>query len=103
MISSEWVVIAVVLDVCREWSFDGEESVDILDRSVSACDELSSTRSPGIDSAFVFGVEFAVEGLFVHGMDSFIKSSSFGIDERVSHSSSFFATQRFCVHRSFEK
>lgn len=35
VISSEWAVIAVVFDVCREWSFEGEEAVDILELSVS--------------------------------------------------------------------
>lgn len=96
VISREWVVIAVVLDVCREWSFDGDELVDMLDTSVSDTDELSPTSSSGIDSVFRFGEELAgVEGLNVQGIDSFIRSSSLGIDDCVFQSSSFLATQGF--------
>lgn len=103
MISREWVVIAVVFDVCREWSFEGEQLVETLDPSVSDWDELSSMSSSGTDSVFSFGEAAALEGLNVQGMDSCIKSSSFGVKDCVSHSSSFFATHGFCMHRSFEK
>lgn len=102
VISSECVVIAVVLDVCRECRF-GEDLADMLDTSVSDCDELSSISSSGMDSVFRFGEALSVDGMNVQGMDSFIRSSSFGADGCVSHSSSFFATHGFCVHLSFEK
>lgn len=102
VISSEWVVIVVVFDVCLEWSFEGEEAVEMLE-SVSDCDEVSSTSSSGIDSVCNCGEAFALEGLNVQGMDSFMRSSSFGVGACVSHSSSFFATHGFCVHRILEK
>ena len=101
MISRECVVMAVVLDVWRECSFEGDEAVDRFE-SVSDWDEVSMS-SPGIDSVCVFGKAFELEGLNVQGMDSFIRSSSLDIDACVSHSLSFFATHGFCVHRSFEK
>lgn len=59
--------------------------------------------SSGIDSAFSFGEVFALEGLNVQGIDSFMRSSSFGVDACVSHSSIFLVTHGFCVHLSFEK
>ena len=102
MISSECVVIAVVLDVCLEWTFDGEEALDTLELSVSDCDEVSSMSSSGMDSVLKFGDEL-LEGLNVQGIDSFISSSSFGTTASVSHALSFPATQGFCVHLSFEK
>ena len=102
VISREWVVMAVVLEVCLEWSFECEEAVDKLE-SVSDCDEVSSTSSSGIDSACSFGVACGVAGLYVHGMASFMRSSSFGVDACDSQDSSFFATHGFCVHRSLEK
>lgn len=102
VISSECVVIAVVLDVCRECRL-GEDLDDMLDTSVSDCDELSSISPSGMDSVFKFGEALPVEGLNVQGMDSFIRSSSFGVVDCVSHSSNFFTTQGFRVHWSFEK
>jgi hypothetical protein len=99
VISRECVVMAVVLDVWRECSFEREEAVDRLE-SVSDWDEVSSTSSSGTDSACGFG---ELESLNVQGMDSLMRSSSLGIDACISHSSSFFATHGFCVHRSFEK
>lgn len=105
VISSEWVVIAVVLDVCREWIFEGEEVVDKLE-SVSDCDDVSSTSSSGIDSVFIFGEAACVlDGLKVHGIASLRRSSSFGVDAApcASHAASFFITHGFCVHRSLEK
>lgn len=103
MISSEWAVVAVVFDVCREWSFKGDEPMDMLDPSLSDCAELLSTNSSGMDSVLMFGEWLAVEGLNVQGMDSFIRSSSFGVGDCASHSSSFLTTQGFCLHRSFER
>lgn len=94
VISNERVVIAVVLDVCREWSFDCVEAVVMLELSVSDCDEVSSMSSSGIDSVFMFGDEL-LEGLYVQGMASLIRSSSLGTVVCVSSASSFFATQGF--------
>lgn len=102
VISREWVVMAVVLEVCLEWSFECDEAVDKLE-SVSDCDDVSSTSSSGIDSACSFGVACGAAGLNVHGMASFMRSSSFGVDACDSQDSSFFATHGFCVHRSLEK
>jgi hypothetical protein len=102
-----WIVIsrecAVVLEVCRECSFAADEDVDTLDPSVSDSDELSSTSSSGIDSGFILGDSLVTAGLKVQGIDSFIRSSSFGTDACVLQSSSFFTTQGFCIHRIFEK
>jgi hypothetical protein len=102
VISRECVVMAVVLDICRECSVDGEEAVERFE-SVSDWDDVSSMSSSGMDSVCSFGEAFELEGLNVQGMDSFMRSSSLGIEACVPHSSSFFATHGFWVQRSFEK
>lgn len=46
---------------------------------------------------------FASGRMIIHGGHSFISSARSGVDDSVSHSFSFFATQGFWVHRSLEK
>lgn len=103
VISRECAVIAVLLDVWRECTFEAEEAVNRLE-SVSDWDEVSAMRSSRMGSVCGgFEKAFELEGFNVKGIDSFIRSSSLGIDDFVSHSSSFFDTQEFWVHLSFEK
>jgi hypothetical protein len=65
--------------------------------------ELSSRYSSGIDSALKFRDDFDASGrMIAHGGASFIKSMQ-SCSPVCSHSSNFFATQGFWVHRIFEK
>lgn len=98
---------AVVLDVCLECevpldTVDASEGSDAA--SLSDCVELSSSESSGMDSSWKSCDGFVTRGRMKdHGGASLIMSTSSGSRDCASHSSSFFATQGFCVHRSLEK
>lgn len=87
----------VLLDAVE--AFDGSGA-----KSLSECVELSSRDSSGIDSTLSDCEDFVARGRMKDsGGASLIKLWSSGSDDSASHSSSFFATQRFCVHLSLEK
>jgi hypothetical protein len=96
----------MLADTLRECE-DMLETVDASDFSedISLSDaELPSRYSSGMDSTWKFCDAFGASGRMIdHGGDSLKISMQSICPLCVSHSSNFFATQGFCVHRSFEK
>jgi hypothetical protein len=95
----------VLLDICLEW--DTDESVESESSgaaSLSDWPELSSRCSSGVVSAGKICDGLVVNGrMHDHGGDSRTRSCISGSDVCAFHSFNLFATQGFCVHRSFEK
>ena len=99
-----------MLDVCLECEvlLDTSDAIEGSDAtSLSDCTELSSKHSSGTGTTWKLCElceGFVTSGRIKdHGGDSLIKSMSSGSEDCISHSSNFFATQGFCVHRSLEK
>jgi hypothetical protein len=99
-------MFSAVLEFCRE-CVDTLEIVEASEGSDAASlsdAELSSRYSSGIDSVWKSIEIFGASGRIIdHGGDSCSRSVIVISSSCTSHSSSFFVTQGFCVHRSFEK